>query len=302
MTDFQKLFPDNRHTGDTDLRKAQLVMLRMLKIVDYICRENNITYWLDSGTLLGAVRHQGFIPWDDDLDIAMPREDYEQFLAIAKDALPEDLFLQTLEADPGYKGYGCPCKIRDNNSSIVESYVKEENNYHHGICMDVFPMDKFRNSFPGYDIDYFFKRIFLWLYLFQYVQFHKGNGFKNSLKNLLTKLKKIIPAESLIKKYNKFLIKRIEKSKLIKDNYFIDYGFDLTWAHHYAPRFIFPLKQAKFEDTNFFVPAEESQILEILYGKDYLTPKKTKYSSHLVKVVVDKTANITQKPIEERSQ
>ena len=72
-------------------------MLRILKVVDHICRRHQIPYWLCSGTLLGAVRHGGFIPWDDDLDIAMLREDYERFLAVAGCELPPDMFLQTKE-------------------------------------------------------------------------------------------------------------------------------------------------------------------------------------------------------------
>ena len=67
VVDFSKLYPDNRQEGETVLRQAQLVMLRMLKIIDYICRKHDISYWMCSGTLLGAVRHKGFIPWDDDL-------------------------------------------------------------------------------------------------------------------------------------------------------------------------------------------------------------------------------------------
>ncbi|MBW1616748.1 MAG: LicD family protein [Deltaproteobacteria bacterium] len=67
-------------------------MLRMLKIFDYIAKKHNIKYWLSLGTLLGAVRHSGFIPWDDDTDIAMTRKDYEKFLKKGVAELPEDIF------------------------------------------------------------------------------------------------------------------------------------------------------------------------------------------------------------------
>ena len=100
--DYYDLFPDNRADADTPLRQAQLVMLRMLKIIDYICRKHNLSYWVCSGTLLGAVRHKGFIPWDDDLDICMIREDYEKFTQIAPLEFPKDIMLQTRESDPNY--------------------------------------------------------------------------------------------------------------------------------------------------------------------------------------------------------
>jgi len=64
------------------LREAQLIMLEILVEVDAICQKYNLRYWLDSGTLLGAVRHQGFIPWDDDIDLSMPVEDYLKFQQI----------------------------------------------------------------------------------------------------------------------------------------------------------------------------------------------------------------------------
>ena len=80
-----------------ELRKAQLIMLDMLVEFDAICKKHNLKYWLDSGTLLGAVRHQGFIPWDDDIDLSMPVEDYNRFKEIATSELSEDIFFQTKE-------------------------------------------------------------------------------------------------------------------------------------------------------------------------------------------------------------
>ena len=70
-----------------ELRRLQLVELDILRDIDKVCREHGIRYFLDSGTLLGAVRHGGFIPWDDDVDLGMPRHDYERFLEIAPRAL-----------------------------------------------------------------------------------------------------------------------------------------------------------------------------------------------------------------------
>ena len=88
-------FHDNRLEGDTPLRQAQLVMLRMLKIFDAICIKHGLTYWLDGGTLLGAVRHGGFIPWDDDLDVCMPLDDFEKYKHLSLSEFRYDVYNDT---------------------------------------------------------------------------------------------------------------------------------------------------------------------------------------------------------------
>ncbi|MFR5941210.1 MAG: phosphorylcholine transferase LicD [Parabacteroides merdae] len=80
---------------ENELRSCQLKQLEILKIFDRICRKHNLRYWIDGGTLLGAVRHKGFIPWDDDLDVAMPSEDYKKLDQIIQSELPDHLFWQT---------------------------------------------------------------------------------------------------------------------------------------------------------------------------------------------------------------
>jgi len=74
----------------------------MFKIFDYLCNKYDIKYFLTGGTLLGAIRHQGFIPWDDDLDVGMTRENYDKFVHYAVPKLPQDIFFQTPETDPHY--------------------------------------------------------------------------------------------------------------------------------------------------------------------------------------------------------
>ena len=108
---------------ELNLRDAQIIMLNILKEIDKICKKHNLIYFLDGGTLLGAVRHKGFIPWDDDVDIGMPREDYRKFLKIAQKELPDYLFLQTFETDKYYDIYQVPSKVRDNRTLIFEHNV-----------------------------------------------------------------------------------------------------------------------------------------------------------------------------------
>lgn len=124
---------------DKTVAAAQKVMLEILVEIHRICVENDITYWLEAGTLLGAIRHKGFIPWDDDCDVSMPRKDYERFLQIAQEKLPETMFLQTKETD---KEYPLPwAKIRKNGTLLIETGETGEEKYHHGIFVDIFPYD-----------------------------------------------------------------------------------------------------------------------------------------------------------------
>src|SRR5689334_13900011 len=133
--DFEHIFPDERERGETPLRQSQLVMLRMLKIMDYLCTRHNIEYFLTGGTLLGAIRHQGFIPWDDDLDVGMTRENYEKFEKLAVPELPNDIFFQNVNTDPFYPKYReAEAKLRDKYSRYTRKEALEKRyKWHNGI-------------------------------------------------------------------------------------------------------------------------------------------------------------------------
>ena len=129
----------SRYNGEgTALRKAQIREVEILIEIDRICRKHDIKYWINFGTLLGAVRHKGFIPWDDDLDICMLSKDYKKFLEIASDELPEWLFIQNKSTDPSYRR--SICKVRDLNSFFVEQYDDFSAPYKKGIFIDIFEM------------------------------------------------------------------------------------------------------------------------------------------------------------------
>ena len=119
-----------------DIRKMQLRLLEILKETDGVLRSRGLRYFLTGGTALGAVRHGGFIPWDDDADIAMPRPDYEWFLRHAAEWLPPHLFLRSHLSDPDYPFYYA--KIEDLRTTIVEGPTRP---FVGGVFIDVFPID-----------------------------------------------------------------------------------------------------------------------------------------------------------------
>jgi lipopolysaccharide cholinephosphotransferase len=134
---------DIRCIGKTNIEQVQLVVYRMLKILDQICKKHDIDYWLDYGTLLGAVRHKGFIPWDNEADIGMMRDDYDRFLQIVDLELPRDLFFQTAITDPNYVfSYLIEGKLRDRYSNYIEfANENPQCNWHNGIQLDFFVYD-----------------------------------------------------------------------------------------------------------------------------------------------------------------
>jgi len=125
------------------VRPLQQSVKRILVEFDRVCREIGVGYFICGGTLLGYVRHGGFIPWDDDMDVAMLRADYDKFRAEAGPLLGEEFFLQTRESDPNIPYLFT--KIRLNGTEYITSY-NEHRDFHKGICLDIFPFDAIPNG------------------------------------------------------------------------------------------------------------------------------------------------------------
>lgn len=155
-----------------DIRPLQLRILKNLLAVDKVCREHGLRYYIMAGTLLGAVRHKGFIPWDDDLDIGMPRPDYDLLMTHAREWLPAPYEAVCAETDPAYP---LPfAKIQDADTTLIE---RAHLHYLGGVYIDVFPLDgvpqgwlRRRWHFARYE---FYKRV---LYLVHRDPYKHGHG------------------------------------------------------------------------------------------------------------------------------
>lgn len=143
-TDITYYIPDSSVT----VREVQDVLLEILIEFDTICREHDLRYSLYGGTLLGAVRHGGFIPWDDDVDVVMPRADYDEFLAIAARDLDERFFISNHMTEE--ESCLLFTKMRRNGSRMVQpSYAGSDQ--HHGMFIDIFPLDVIEPGTPRGD-------------------------------------------------------------------------------------------------------------------------------------------------------
>lgn len=129
-----------RQTHIDELDQIHKILLKILLDFDRLCREQNIHYFLGGGTLLGAVRHGGFIPWDDDVDVMMKREDYDKLCNLPQSVIPSGLFLQTYKSDPYY--HGDMAKIRLEHTVYSTEFSSQFEKMHNGFFIDIFAHDK----------------------------------------------------------------------------------------------------------------------------------------------------------------
>ena len=128
----------SKYNGEgTQLRKAQLKMVEILKSVDSIFRKNKIDYWIDAGTLLGAVRHGGFIPWDDDIDVSIRREDYVRAREVLQKELPANMVFVDWTKDKNYYDACGRVKMRNTRVDVPNFRCQKEQ----GLWVDIFPME-----------------------------------------------------------------------------------------------------------------------------------------------------------------
>ncbi len=190
--------------SDEQLKKLQNVELELLIEFDRICRKHNIIYSIYGGTLLGAVRHKGFIPWDDDADVAISRAEYNKFLAVIdKELDPNEYYYHNMNLTKGYRwGYG---KLRRKNTEFVR-INQEYMPYEQGIFMDVFVFDNVPDNYILRAICNF--QAFLYRKaLYSRVGVHTTTG----KSRLAFKVLNLIPEESLKKSYNRFVKRRNRK-------------------------------------------------------------------------------------------
>lgn len=127
----------------TNIERLHQVDLDIVKEVINICNENGLVYYALGGTMLGAIRHKGFIPWDDDIDLGMPRKDYERFLEIAPSLLSKTLRLVNYKTDKDYHYY--ITRVQDIETRVMENRYEAEGKYTH-VSIDIFPLDGSPNN------------------------------------------------------------------------------------------------------------------------------------------------------------
>lgn len=259
-------FFDFRENGETALRQMQLVELHLLKVLDELCRRHGLHYYLAGGTLLGAVRHGGFIPWDDDLDVFIFREDYDKLIQILPDELPEDVFFE--DETFSRKENQLP-RFKDNYSTAIQfSPVRRLLvNDHNGIYIDIYVLERAschtrfersvharrilvnmayqHNCFGPINVYHLCKRIYFWI--------------KKSMYALLWILCQIFDND----KKQRVCYLTGSTKEIFDEELFVRNGDN---------RFV----ELSFEGMPFFVPCQYERLLRQYYGDYMILPPEDK--------------------------
>ena len=255
----------SKYNGEgSTLRKAQLRMLDILVEVDKICRKHNITYWLDFGTLLGAIRHKGFIPWDDDLDISVMRKDYKRLRKALQKELPQNLIFQdeTTEKYYAYKFW----KVRDKNSKIIDlswnDKVKEL-----GLYIDIFPIERGAVKMKTF-VDFFYGRAF------RRIKYFNENNKKERC------------IAYFIWPFVSFLVLLVRMfSFIVPQNLLIHSYGSYNGMFQLKKTYIFPLTSISFEGKEFSCVANPDRYLKELYGNYMEIPPEDKRRVHASEII-----------------
>ena len=227
------------------LRDIQLANLELLKELDYVCKANGLKYWLDGGTLLGAIRHKGFIPWDDDIDTAMLRDDYDKLIeAFEKSSRNPDIYVSYFRS-----------KITPNMI-----YLRVLHKKCHNLSVDIFPWDNYGRV------------------LSQYEQLKLSKEIRSKLK----KIKKIANKYSDEELLNK--LKEIMKNEILKTDKIVNddksnYVWGIDFNHPYDSWFweyedLHPIKTIEFEGNQFYCMNKPEVFLKRVYGNYMSYPNK----------------------------
>ena len=260
-----------------DLKELQEVQLEIVQEFDKVCRANNLKYHIYSGTLIGAVRHKGFIPWDDDIDISMLRDDYERFLKVAPKYLSDNYFIQNYKTDKEF--VHSFTRLQKKGTTLVQS-AWQHIDMSHKIFIDIFPMDYIEpNTLKG-------KLQFKSLFAFRKFKDNRRtnydenkNNIKNNLNKIIQKFTKLLPM-SFYNTVETKIAKAFYRQKTATVTLLTDGNKNIYYDCLTPAKFFVDVRDFEFEGVRLLGPVEYDSVLKRQYG-DYMTlPKKEDQVPH----------------------
>ena len=266
---------------DIQRKQHQAVLLSMLKDLDRVCRKHHIHYMLFSGTALGAVRHGGFIPWDDDLDIVLLRGEYERLLDSAEKELDSDKYYVQREFGPHWPMMFS--KLRLNNTTCIEKYHAKDERMHQGVYIDIFPCDNLSDHACIRKMQFLASKIVIAKALYA-----RGYATDSLVKKGFMQLCRLVPGKWLWE----FCVRKEDCGSEMVHTFF---GGGSKYNKNVFPRKWFEETiEMTFEDGSFPVPEHYDELLKKLYG-DYMElppPSQRKCKEHVA--ILDMKHNYTQ--------
>lgn len=245
-----------QHTGMT---AHQTLLLEMLKDIDIVCKRHRISYQLFAGTALGAVRHHGFIPWDDDVDIIMSRSEYERFFKEAAKDFDETLYFAQQEHSAHWPmPYS---KLRRNNTTCIEKYYPKDLKTHQGVYVDIFPCDNLSDCTLMRKIQFCVSKIIIAKSLYA-----RGYETNSVIKKLFMQVCRMFPLKGL----KAICIRKKDQKSQLVHTFF---GAGSKYEKNIFPRaWIEQSVEMQFEDGVFPVSAYYDELLTKLYGDYHALP------------------------------
>ncbi len=266
-------------TYGNELKQLQIILTQILSDITKVCEENDIEYFIIGGTALGAIRHTGFIPWDDDIDIGMTRSNYNKFIKIAPEKLPPHLFVQNPDTEPGDPFVYT--KVRMNSTKFVE-YCNRNVKMHQGAYVDIFAFDEVS------DDETIFKKqwenvqkavkIFAWRFVPDLSE--KPNSLKTYIKWIIKKIVYFLMHFRSGKKIIDNVIEEQSKYNGCKSKAICNTLYPVFKRDYFIKEELYPLKKYKFENIEVYGAGDIDAYLKNMYGNYMELPPEDKRYGH----------------------
>jgi len=264
--------------NDEIMSKLRKIELEILDEIVRICKKHELNYIITAGTLIGAVRHKGFIPWDDDIDIALPRKDFDKLINICKEELDEKFYLDCPDTN---NKYWLPLfKIRKKNTIYEEKFQGDYKGCK-GIWVDILPLDNTEENntlFLKIQAGIVNELRYAIALKCKFEKLRQLNSFKRWLRLIYIYALTMLPVKTLTKLQQKIMtLNKNHNSKYVV-NLASKYGYK---KQTFLREKVFPVSEIKFEQKIYNAPNDVDYFLSTIYGSDYMQiPPIEKQETH----------------------